>query len=160
MPIKSSGGAITFSADGNFLAHNDGNIIYLYNIRTKDETSISTGLTGIVSLNLIVAEDVPKYVITTDSNGSAQIWDWATRTKIGNSISGSLKIVRVNSQDHSVIYIDPSGKLINWKWDLENSAWKELLCPLAKRHLTPEEREIYFSITGDPSTHHLACSDY
>jgi WD40 repeat protein len=160
--LKNFGGAVAFSSDGTLLAYSDGAEIILYKVGEKEQVGVLlTGLNELRQLSMIMDGDRLKYLISADLFGATQIWDWATRTKIGDPISGSLRIVGENSQDHIVIYVDSSARLIKWKWDLDHTKWKELLCPLARRNLTREEWSLYFPAEEYPSTKDLlTCPEY
>jgi WD40 repeat protein len=159
VPLNNPGGAIAFSSDETLMAYNDGSRIYVYDLphNTRLPGSIASGLNGITQLNMITDKGELKYIISADLSGSNQFWSWETGTKIGGIISGTLKFIGTRDEGHSVIYIDSSGKLINWKWNLEHSAWRDQLCKLAKRNFSREEWRYYFPKDNYPANESLTC---
>ncbi len=136
---------IAFSPDGRIMALGDNEKVDLYNLPqlSKMEGEFSTYFL-MNGLNLVMDNEKVKYVVTLDTLGNSQIWDWETQTKIGDPMPGNLRFIASVPQDHTVLYIDPGGKLIKFKWDLDHEAWKNLLCPLAKRNLSQAEQLQYF----------------
>jgi WD40 repeat protein len=159
IPLNGYGGAIAFSADENLIAYNDGGKINVYDLphKTRMPGTIATGLSGITGLNLITDDGRLKYIISADSSGSNQMWYWDTGTKIGDPISGKLKFIGATDEGHRLIYIDSSGKLIGWNWDLDHSDWKKLLCQMAKRNFTESEWKIYFPKNKYPQNELMTC---
>ena len=119
-----------------------------------------TGITGITDLSLIMENDVLKYIISIDSLGATQIWDWSTHTKIGDPITDKLKIIGFDVKTNSIIYLDSGGGLIQWKLDLDHSEWQELLCQQAKRNFTQEEWDLYFPGEQYPTKDMLTCPKF
>ena len=104
--------------------------------------------------------NAPQYLASLDDSGNTQIWDWTTRTKIGNPMPGNLHVVGFNNSSHVVYYIDSTGRLIKWQWDLTTNAWKKLLCPVVRRNFTQEEWKLYFKDETYPADDALTCPDY
>ena len=154
---ESSIGAITFSSDGTLLAYTDGPKILLWNILKKENLGeLLTGSNNIARLSLIMNNEKPQYLVSADDSGTTQIWDWATRTKIGSPMSRNLQIVGFNNSSRTIYYIDPTGRLIQWQWGLTVKAWKQLLCPLVRRNFTQEEWKLYFP----DEKYQLTCPDF
>ncbi len=157
---ENSIGAITFNS--TLLAYTDGPKILLWDFLKKEKVGeLITASNNIIGLSLIMRDAAPEYIVSADDAGSTQIWDWATRTKLGNPMPGNLHIVGFNSDDSIVYYIDPSDRLIRWQWGLTVEAWKKLLCPLVRRNFTQEEWKLYLPDKEYPSTKEsLTCPDY
>ena len=156
---------ITFSPDGTVMAYSKGGAVILYSfpelIKLGD---LSTEPRKVFNVGIVMENTSVRYLITLDEAGDTQIWDWATRTKIGDPMSGNLKFVGSSTQDRMVVYINSDGRLIKFKWDLEHATWQKLLCPLVRRNFTQEEWKLYFPDTDYPSTegteNPLTCPDY
>jgi WD40 repeat protein len=163
MKIKQSNYAqtITFSPDGKVMAFSNGKNIIFYDFPelTKQGGKISTNV-PIRNLSFVTDNSGIKYLITFDDSGNTQFWDWNTRTKIGEPISGISIILGTSTQDHSLIYIDNSGKLVKFNWDLNHESWKRLLCPIAARNFSKDEWNLYFSGEDYPTGDLLTCPDF
>jgi len=155
---ENSIGAITFSSDGNLLAYSDGPKILLWDILKKEKLGdLLTGSTNITNLNLIMNEKAPQYLVSTDDSGTTQIWDWATRTKIGIPISENIKIIGFDNSNRKVYYLDATNRLIQWQWGLSKESWNGLLCPLVQRNLTQDEWNLYIPNQNYPGIKDLIC---
>jgi WD40 repeat protein len=155
-------GAINFSPDGTFLAYSDGPRIMLWNIPKKEAIgeTLLTDATTISQVYPITSEGTLKYIVTVDESGVTQIWDWASRTRIGLPMDASLKIVGFDTQQNTTYYIDSAGRLIKWKWGLGNNEWQDLLCPLIKRTFKQEEWKTFLSEKYPESKELLPCQAY
>src|SRR4030095_8727677 len=122
---RNSAGGITFSQDGTVLAHSDGETITLYDFPGLSQIGkLSGGLKGIINVGLIMDTNGVRYLITLDESGDTQIWDWVTRTKIGNPMAGNLQFVGSITQNGGVVYIDSTGRLIKFDWGLDHVTWQ------------------------------------
>jgi WD40 repeat protein len=144
---------ITFSSDGKLLAYSDGPKVLLWDLDKKEKLGdLLTASNTITRLSLIMKDSTLQYLVTADDSGFTQIWDWATRTRVGNPMPGSLRIVGINDTNQTVYYINHSldsngqvsetGRLIRWQWGLPVEKWRDILCPLVSRNLTVEEQNL------------------
>jgi WD40 repeat protein len=152
---------ISFSPDGNLMSLAVGNTVSLYDFPRLTSLGGEFPTGAVISDLGFVMEDANlKYLITFYASGGTQIWDWANRTKIADPMSGNLRFVGSNTEDRSVIYIDPSDRLIRFKWGLNQESWKKILCPLARRNFTKAEWDFYFPGQEPPSVNELTCVQY
>lgn len=152
---------IAFSPDGKVMAFFDDDTIFLYAFPQLDKLGeLSPESSKISGLSLILDDTNVRYLLVRDETGNTQIWDWATRTKVGESMPGNLQFIGSNPETHTAVYIDAAGKLIKFDWEASHEAWKNRLCPLAKRNLTKEEWSLYFSDQKYPGAPNLlTCPD-
>jgi len=152
-PIKMKaccGGVVTFSSDGKSLYYSDeGTMIHLDNWQQNptENGRIATGQTYISSLSLVLepgGSSEPRYMISSFGDSTAQVWNWAKETKIGDPILGNLQIFGANGNTQTLIYLNTDGKLI--KWDLNPDTWVKLLCAKANRNLTKKEWDLYIGL--------------
>lgn len=135
-------GAITFSADESWLAYSDESKIVLWDVENMNTSGIApllTDLDSISGLSIIVEDDKIKYIISVNESNSTQIWDWESRTKLGNPMQ-DIRLIGLNPNEHIAYYIDQTGRLIQWQWGSDLSG---LFCPLVKRNLTKKEWATY-----------------
>ena len=155
--IEESLGALAFSPDGKWLVYSDGPRVVLWDTQNQkmSEDTLLTEAVAINELNLITADDEVTYVVATDDANVTQIWDWKSRTKVGNPMQ-DLSIVGLDTQNRFAFYTDPKGRLVQWQWGTNLT---KLLCPLVKRNFTQEEWTRYFPDMEYP-TDNLTCPDY
>jgi len=132
---------ISFNPDGDVMAFAEGEKVQLYYFPelTARGDELSTG-TAVNGLGLVMDDNIKvKYLFVLDQSGNTQIWDWGTQTKVGDPIPGNLQFVGSSTQEHTVFYIDSSGRLIKYKWDLDHNALQNLLCERVRRNFTRSE---------------------
>jgi WD40 repeat protein len=155
---------IAFSPDGNLIATADLNgTIVLSSFPELDVMGIlDSGLENVRVLGLVMEDTTNvRYLITQDESGKTQIWDWANRTEIGIPMTGNLQYLGSSVQNHTVVYVDGSDRLIKFKWDLTHKEWMGLLCPLARRNFSQEELANYFPDSSwPPAEDQLTCPGY
>lgn len=141
---------IRFSPDGKVMSYTDGRKIFLYRFPEliKMGEPFSPGIIT-SEVSLVMEDTAVKYLITRDDVGNAQIWEWATQTKIGGSMPGYLQFIGSNTTDRAVFYVEPFGRLIKFEWDLDHQSWLQQLCPLTERNFTIEEWAAYFHDEGE-----------